>query len=72
MVRANILVVEDDFVIARLIAESLKDLGYGLAGMVASGEEAVKKAAETHPDLILMDIRLKGSIDGIEAAEQIA
>jgi len=72
VVRANILVVEDDFVIARLIAESLKDLGYGLAGMVASGEEAVKKAAETHPDLILMDIRLKGSIDGIEAAEQIA
>ena len=72
MVRANILVVEDEFVTARHIADSLKELGYGIAGLVATGEEAVKKAAETHPDLVLMDIRLKGPLDGIQAAEQIA
>jgi PAS domain S-box-containing protein len=65
-------VVEDEFVTARHIADSLKELGYGVAGLVATGEEAVKKAAETQPDLVLMDIRLKGPLDGIQAAEQIA
>jgi len=72
VVRANILVVEDEFITARHIADSLKELGYGVTGIVATGEEAVKKAAETRPDLVLMDIRLKGSMDGIQAAEQIA
>ena len=67
----NILVVEDESVVAMHIEESLEKLGYAVAAVVASGEEAVKKAEETRPDLILMDIVLKGEIDGIEAAGQI-
>jgi PAS domain S-box-containing protein len=70
--KANILVVEDDFVIAKLLAESLQELGYQVAGIVSTGEEAVERAAKVHPDLVLMDIRLKGEMDGIEAGEQIS
>ena len=72
MAKANILVVEDDFVIAKVLAESLQDLGYQVAGIVSTGEEAVERAAKAHPDLVLMDIRLKGGMDGIEAGEQIS
>ena len=72
MAKANILIVEDDFVIAKVLAESLQELGYQVAGIVSTGEEAVERAAKVHPDLVLMDIRLKGEMDGIEAGEQIA
>jgi diguanylate cyclase (GGDEF)-like protein/PAS domain S-box-containing protein len=71
MENKNILVVEDESVVAMHIEESLEKLGYAVAAVVASGEEAVKKAEETRPDLILMDIVLKGEIDGIDAAGQI-
>lgn len=67
----KILVVEDESVVAIHIEESLIKLGYSVCGIVASGEGAVKKTEETCPDLILMDIVLKGEMDGIEAAEQI-
>ncbi|HMK16149.1 MAG TPA: response regulator, partial [Methanomicrobiales archaeon] len=72
MGKANILIVEDDFVIAKVLAESLQELGYQVAGIISTGEEAVERAAKVHPDLVLMDIRLKGEMDGIEAGEQIA
>ena len=72
MGKANILIVEDDFVIAKVLAESLQELGYQVAGIVSTGEEAVERAAKVHPDLVLMDIRLKGEMDGIEAGEQIS
>ena len=49
----------------------LESLGYDVPARVASGEEAVKRAEELKPDLVLMDIILKGEIDGIEAAKQI-
>ncbi len=45
-----------------------KIVGYTIPAVVASGEEAVKQAGETHPDLVLMDIQLKGAMDGMEAA----
>jgi len=67
----NILVVEDESVVAIHIEESLMKLGYAVTALVASGEDAVTKAEETRPDLILMDIVLKGEMDGIEAAAQI-
>lgn len=67
----KILVVEDESVVAIHIEESLMKLGYAVSAVVASGEDAVKKAEETRPDLILMDIVLKGEMDGIEAAAQI-
>lgn len=66
--RHNILIVEDEMVISMELAATLKRLGYEISGQAISGEEAVKKADELLPDLILMDIRLQGDMDGIEAA----
>jgi len=71
LVNARVLVVEDESIEAMGIERKLKRLGYIVPAVVASGEEAVKKAEETQPDLVLMDIRLKGDVDGIEAAKQI-
>jgi PAS domain S-box-containing protein len=71
MVNAQILVVEDDGIIALDVESQLKRMGYAVPALACSGEEALAKAAETRPDLVLMDIRLKGELDGIAAAEQI-
>ncbi len=71
MDNAKIIVVEDERIVAKDITKRLKNLGYVVLASVSSGEEAIKKLAETPPDLVLMDIQLKGEIDGIEAAEQI-
>src|SRR4051794_14820950 len=49
----------------------LSRLGYSIVGLAAEGEEAVAKAAELTPDVVVMDVRLKGSMDGIEAARRI-
>jgi PAS domain S-box-containing protein len=67
----KILVVEDEIIIAKEIQNSLRDLGYPSSTIVKSGEEAIKRALEIHPDVILMDIMLQGHIDGIQAAEHI-
>jgi PAS domain S-box-containing protein len=67
----KILIVEDEGLEALDMQRRLKSLGYATADMVFSGEEAVTKAAEIRPDLVLMDIMLNGEIDGIAAAEQI-
>jgi len=67
----RILVAEDDAIIAMEIAERLNRMGYEVAGTVATGEEAIRRAVESPPDLILMDIRLQGKIDGTEAAGRI-
>jgi CheY-like chemotaxis protein len=67
----SILIVEDEHIVALDIKNRLKKLGYVVAGRAATGQAAIDKAAETCPDLILMDIRLKGEMDGIAAAEQI-
>lgn len=71
MENARIMVVEDEAIIAKDIQNLLNGLGYSVPAVVSSGEEAIKKAEETHPDLVLMDIVLKGHMDGIQAAEQI-
>ncbi len=68
MKQKKILIVEDERLIADDIKMSIKRLGHDVCGMVSSGEEAIKKAEETHPDLVLMDIVLKGRMDGTEAA----
>ncbi|MEW5949611.1 MAG: response regulator [Thermodesulfobacteriota bacterium] len=67
----KILVVEDEGIVAEDIRGSLESLGYTVSAVVSSGQEAIKKAEEYKPDLVLMDIVLKGEIDGIEAANQI-
>jgi PAS domain S-box-containing protein len=67
----RILVVEDQRLIAADIEATLVRIGYEVVGSVASGEEAVTEALRLRPDLILMDIRLRGAMDGIEAAARI-
>ena len=68
MGRAKILVVEDEGIVAKDIQERLKRLGYAVPAVVSSAEEALRQAAETPPDLVLMDIRLHEGMDGVEAA----
>ncbi len=67
----SILLVEDEFVASMLMKAELEKLGHRVAGSVATGEMAIAKALEYRPDLILMDVRLAGRIDGIEAAIEI-
>jgi PAS domain S-box-containing protein len=71
MARARILVVEDDSIIAMELEDRLQRLDYDVLAVTASGEDAVVKASELRPDLVLMDIRLKGLMDGIVAALEI-
>ena len=71
MAKARVLIVEDEGIVAKDIKNTLEHLGYHVPGVVSSGEEAVKKAAEMHPDLVLMDIVLEGDMDGVEAAGKI-
>jgi PAS domain S-box-containing protein len=71
MADAKILVVEDEIVLARNIKTRLQDLGYAVPAVASSAEEALQEAAETCPDLVLIDIKLKEDMDGVEAAEQI-
>jgi diguanylate cyclase (GGDEF)-like protein/PAS domain S-box-containing protein len=67
----RILIVEDETIVALDLKSSLTLLGYSVVGTASSGEEAIAKANETHPDLALMDIILKGEMDGVQAAEAI-
>ena len=67
----RIMLVEDESIIAMDVAQRLQALGYQVAAHVTSGADAIRIAAETKLDLILMDIQIRGSMDGIEAAEQI-
>lgn len=69
--KASILVVEDESIVAKDIRSRLKKMGYQVSGIASSGEEAIQKTVETNPDLVLMDIRLKGKMDGVEAAQEI-
>ena len=69
--KAKILIVEDERIIALEMRRKLESMGYDVSAIVSSGEEAVRKAEELHPDLVLMDIILQGEMDGVEAAGQI-
>jgi DNA-binding LytR/AlgR family response regulator len=71
MSKINIMVVEDESIVAKDIQQSLKKLGYNVADVCNTGEAAVVSATEKRPDLILMDIMLKGEMSGIDAAEKI-
>jgi len=71
MTPKKILVVEDEAVVATDIQNMLKDLGYDASVIALSGEDAIAKTEEIQPDLVLMDIVLKGAMNGIGAAEQI-
>jgi len=71
MVEINVLVVEDESIVAEDIRRTLIKLGYAVTGVASSGEMAIKKVEEHVPDLVMMDIVLKGGMDGIETAKQI-
>lgn len=71
MSKNNILVVEDESIVSKDIQQSLKKLGYNIVGAASTGEKAIEIANETKPDLLLMDIMLKGEMSGIETAEKI-
>ena len=64
----NILIVEDELLIAKNLSHKLESLGYQIVGIVSSGADAIQCAGEMEPDLILMDIVIKGDMDGIETA----
>ena len=67
----KILVVEDDTIIALTIQTRLKQFGYEVVGRASTGEDALKKVKELQPDLVLMDIHIKGPMDGIQTAERV-
>ncbi|RJX29678.1 MAG: PAS domain S-box protein [Desulfurivibrio sp.] len=71
MNKTAVLIVEDEAIIAADLAAKLQRLGYGIAGIAAGGEEAVRLAGQLRPHLVLMDIRLEGAMDGVAAAETI-
>jgi PAS domain S-box-containing protein len=68
---AEILVVEDEIIVAKSIQRRLEGLGYRVQAVVASAEEAIQRVTDKQPDLVLMDIKLQGAIDGVQAAEHI-
>jgi two-component system, LytTR family, response regulator LytT len=69
--KTGILIVEDESIVAKDIQQSLKKLGYEVLGICSTGEDAIVKAEQTKPSLVLMDIMLKGQMSGIDAADAI-
>ncbi|MGL5836158.1 MAG: two-component system response regulator [Waterburya sp.] len=69
--KANILIVEDELLIAKNTAKKLHGFGYNVVKIVSTGQAAIDFVSFEQPDLVLMDITIKGEIDGIEAASQI-
>jgi PAS domain S-box-containing protein len=68
---SRILIVEDDRIVARDLQDHVTRIGHTVVGLAARGEDALPLAIQSQPDLVLMDIRLEGEIDGIDAAQQI-
>jgi len=71
MIQSKILIVEDDRIVARDIQQQLARIGHVAVGITARGEDVATLVLENRPDLVLMDIRLEGKLDGIDVAHQI-
>ncbi len=71
MTNARIMIVEDEWIAAEDTRNRLQDLGYSVTSLASTGKEAIQKAEEDKPDLVVTDIVLEGEIDGIEVAKQI-
>jgi CheY-like chemotaxis protein len=67
----SVLIVEDDKIIAQIADWRLKNLGYRVCGRATTGAEAMELVGKQKPDIVLMDINIKGDIDGIETAKMI-
>ena len=71
MAGIKVLLVEDDWIIAKEIAYNLQDIGFEVAGHIDNGEEAIKLVKTLHPDLVILDIDLAGEMTGIDLAKQL-
>lgn len=71
MDKINIFIVEDESIVAKDIQNSLLKLGYNVVGIANNGNDAIERVVELAPDLVLMDIMIKGNLTGIEASEKI-
>jgi len=71
MTTARMLIVEDECLIAQALRRRVASLGYTVVGLAASGEDAIVHATALQPDVVLMDIGLRGAMDGIDAAQHI-
>lgn len=71
MAGEKIFIVEDERIIAEDLKRMLERLGYQVVGLAANGEDAIKKIEATKPDLVLMDIRIQGDMDGVDVAEHV-
>jgi len=71
MSQARIMIVEDERITAEDIHDILTQLGYLVTAVVSSGRDAIREAERTKPDLVMMDIRIQGDMDGIETAREI-
>ena len=71
MLKSKILIVEDESIEALDIKINLENMGYDVSAVVSSGEEAFQKISETKPDLVLMDIIIKGKMNGVQVAQKI-
>lgn len=69
--KANVLVVDDEFIIADTLSQQVQELGLEVCGTAATAQAAVDLAQEHRPDIVLMDVRLKGEGDGVDAALEI-
>jgi len=68
---ARLLIVEDDYLVASEMEAALREAGFAVAGVAGSADEGIRLAALQHPALVIMDIRLQGRGDGIEAAIEV-
>ncbi len=71
MTNAKIMIVEDEWIAAEDTQNRLQDLGYNVSSLASTGKEAIQKAKEDKPDLVMTDIVLEGEMDGIEVAKHI-
>jgi CheY-like chemotaxis protein len=67
----RILIVEDEIISAMALEKMLQKMGYEVVGIVTTGEEAIERSGQESPDIVAMDIRLAGKMDGIDAASRI-
>ncbi len=71
MDEVQVLIVEDEAIVSMDLRYKLETLGYSVPAEISSGEQGVDAASQLHPDVVLMDIRLSGEMDGIDAAARI-
>ena len=71
MEKTKILIVEDEMISAAALRSDLKNRGYEVCALASTGKKAIQIAEAEHPDVVLMDVRLRGEMDGIEASKEI-